>query len=124
MIFIKKLLNSYVIERDNCVKARAEVAGYQITLESMEAKILAHETNKVAWAEKYAQQDYQLKLSEWKLNCKIAEIEKLTKERDDLLAKFAAWGEAGLSHVTYVEKQRRAYIRTGLGFGMIFDNIE
>ena len=108
--FYQKLLSNYVYERDNCVKARSEVAGYQITLESMEAKILTHENNEMAWAEKYEQQDYQLKLSEWKLNCKIAEIEKLTKERDELLAKFDAWNESGLSHVSYVDKQKRAYI--------------
>ncbi|WP_254485959.1 hypothetical protein, partial [Salmonella enterica] len=112
------------IERDNCIRARSEVAGYQITLESVEAKIITHENNEMAWAEKYEQQDYQLKLSEWKLNCKIAEIEKLTKERDDRIAKFDAWKESGLSHVEYVEKQRRAYIRTGLGFGMDFSKVD
>ena len=30
---------------------------YQLTLESMEAKIITHENNEVAWAEKYEQQD-------------------------------------------------------------------
>ena len=103
----QKLLTEYVTERDNFRKARAEVAGYQLTLESMEAKIITHENNEVAWAEKYEQQNYQLKLSEWKLGCKVSELEKITKQRDDLLEKLDSWNKFGLSHVSWVEKQRR-----------------
>ena len=114
--FYQKLLKEYETERDNCRKARSEVACYQLTLDSMEAKILTHEHNEVAWAEKYEQQDYQLKLSEWKLGCKVSEIEKLTKERDDLLVKLASWKEAGLSHASFIKKQRRSHVKTGLGY--------
>ena len=83
----QKMLKEYETERDNYRMARSEIAGYQLTLESMEAKIITHENNEVAWAEKYEQQDYQLKLSEWKLGCKVSELEKVTKERDKLLKK-------------------------------------
>jgi hypothetical protein len=44
----QKLLSEYVAERNKFQKARSEVAGYQITLESLEAKILTHEDNEVA----------------------------------------------------------------------------
>ena len=70
------MLKEYETERDNYRRARSEIAGYQLTLESMEAKIITHENNEVAWAEKYEQQDYQSKLSEWKLGCKVSELEK------------------------------------------------
>lgn len=82
----------------------------------MEAKIITHENNEVAWAEKYEQQDYQLKLSEWKLGCKVSELEKVTKERDKLLEKLVVWKESGLLHVSFVEKQRTTNIKTGLGY--------
>ena len=112
----QKLLKEYETERDNYRRARSEIAGYQLTLESMEANIFTHENNEVAWAEKYEQQDYQLKLSEWKLGCKVSELEKITKERDKLLAKLVVWKESDLSHVSFVEKQRTSNIKTGLGY--------
>lgn len=95
----QKLLSEYVAERDKFQRARSEIAGYQLTLESMEAKIITHENNEVAWAETYKQQEYQVKLSEWKLGCKVSELEKVTAERDKLLEKLAVWNESGLSHV-------------------------
>lgn len=67
-------------------------------------------------AEKYEQQDYQLKLSEWKLGCKVSELEKVTKERDKYLEKLAVWNESGLSHVSFVEKMKTTNIKTGLGY--------
>jgi hypothetical protein len=70
----QKLLNEYVDERNKFQKARSEIAGYQLTLESIEAKILTHENNEVTWAERYKQQEYQVKLSELKLGCKVSEL--------------------------------------------------
>ena len=61
----KKLLADYETERDDSRMARAEVAGYKITLESVEAKILIYEQNKEAWTDKYNQMEYKFKLSEW-----------------------------------------------------------
>jgi hypothetical protein len=52
----------------------------------MEAKIITHENNEVAWAEKYKQQEYQVKLSEWKKGCKVSELEKVTN--DPLVQKW------------------------------------
>jgi hypothetical protein len=112
----QKMLKEYETERDNYRRARSKIAGYQLTLESMEAKIITHENNEVAWAKKYEQQNYQLKLSEWKLGCKVSELEKVTKERDKLLEKLAVWKESGLSHVSFVEKKRTTNIKTGLGY--------
>ena len=87
----RKMLKEYETERDNYRRARSEIADYQLTLESMEAKIITHENNEVAWDEKYEQHDYQLKLSEWKLGCKVSELEKVTKERDKYLEKLSVW---------------------------------
>lgn len=112
----QKLLSEYVAERNKFQKARSEIAGYQLTLESMEAKILTHENNEVAWAERYKQQEYQVKLSDWKLRCKVSELEKITNERDKLLEKLAVWNASGLSHVQFIEKQRTSNLKTGLGY--------
>lgn len=55
-------------------------------------------------------------MSEWKLGCKVSELENITKERDKLLAKLASWKESGLSHVSFVEKQRTTNIKNSLGY--------
>lgn len=119
----QKMLKEYETERDNYRRARSEIAGYQLTLESMEAKIITHENNEVAWAKKYKQQDYQLKLNQWKLGCKVSKLEKVTKERDKLLEKLSVWKESGLSHVSFVEKQITTNIKIGLGYDSISEEI-
>ena len=114
----QKLLSDYETDRNNLGTVRSENLGYQITLESLEAKILTHERNEVAWAEKYEQQDYQLKLKVWELGCKVSEIEKLTSERDKLLQKIDSINRVGLSHVAFVEKKKVISDKTGLGYGI------
>ncbi|GJS78941.1 putative ribonuclease H-like domain-containing protein [Tanacetum coccineum] len=46
----KKLLESYQTERDNFQRARTEILGYQMSLESLEVMLKTHEKNEYAWA--------------------------------------------------------------------------
>ncbi|GJR52435.1 ribonuclease H-like domain-containing protein [Tanacetum coccineum] len=48
----KKLLESYQTERDNFQKARSEILGYQMSLESLEVILKTHEKNEYAWGDK------------------------------------------------------------------------
>ncbi|GJS77251.1 hypothetical protein Tco_0727132 [Tanacetum coccineum] len=59
----KTLQKNYDSEREKHNKARLEVQGYEIALESLESRILGHEKNELAWGEKYEFQNYELKLS-------------------------------------------------------------
>ncbi|GJT75996.1 putative ribonuclease H-like domain-containing protein [Tanacetum coccineum] len=45
----KKLLESYQTERDNFQRARTEILGYQMSLESLEVMLKTHEKNEYAW---------------------------------------------------------------------------
>ncbi|GJU19504.1 putative ribonuclease H-like domain-containing protein [Tanacetum coccineum] len=49
----KKLLESYQTERDNFQRARTEILGYQMSLESLEVMLKTHEKNEYAWALEY-----------------------------------------------------------------------
>ncbi|GJS50600.1 hypothetical protein Tco_0623962, partial [Tanacetum coccineum] len=44
-------------------KAKLEIRGYEIALESLESRILGHEKNELAWGEKYEFQNCDLKWS-------------------------------------------------------------
>ncbi|GJT87381.1 putative ribonuclease H-like domain-containing protein [Tanacetum coccineum] len=63
----KQLLANYQTERDNFQKARSEILGYQMSLESLEVILKTHEKNEYAWGDKYEQMEYDLKLRDLKL---------------------------------------------------------
>ncbi|GJV81004.1 ribonuclease H-like domain-containing protein [Tanacetum coccineum] len=62
-------LMNYDTEREKHNKAKLEISGYEIALESLESTILGHEKNELAW-------------------------EKVVKERDELKDKIAKWEES------------------------------
>ncbi|GJV46709.1 putative ribonuclease H-like domain-containing protein [Tanacetum coccineum] len=57
----KLLLENYQKERDNFQRARTEILGYQMSLESLEVMLKTHEKNEYAWGDKYEQMEYDLK---------------------------------------------------------------
>ncbi|GJR13137.1 putative ribonuclease H-like domain-containing protein [Tanacetum coccineum] len=79
-------------------KAKLEIQGYELALESLESRILGHERNELAWGEKYEFQNYELKCREIKIDSLTLELEKVSKERDDLKKKTEAW-EASSKHL-------------------------
>ncbi|GJU36603.1 hypothetical protein Tco_1184957 [Tanacetum coccineum] len=48
----KLLLENYQKERDNFQRARTEILGYQMSLESLEVMLKTHEKNEYAWGDK------------------------------------------------------------------------
>ncbi|GJY71198.1 ribonuclease H-like domain-containing protein [Tanacetum coccineum] len=64
----KTLQKNYDTEREKYNKAKLEIRGYEIALESLESRILGHEKNELAWGEKYEFQNYELKCREIKIN--------------------------------------------------------
>ncbi|GKB47732.1 putative ribonuclease H-like domain-containing protein [Tanacetum coccineum] len=51
----KTLQKNYDSEREKHSRARLEIQGYELALESLESRILVHEKNELAWGEKYDQ---------------------------------------------------------------------
>ncbi|GKC87039.1 ribonuclease H-like domain-containing protein [Tanacetum coccineum] len=74
----KTLQKSYDTEREKHNKAKLEIRGYEIALESLEARILGHEKNELAWGERYEFQNYDLKCREIKINNLNLELEKMS----------------------------------------------
>ncbi|GJV19475.1 putative ribonuclease H-like domain-containing protein [Tanacetum coccineum] len=90
----KCLQKNYDTEREKHNKAKLEIRGYEIALESLESRIIGHEKNELAWGEKYEFQNYELKCKEIKINNLNLELEKAVKERDELKDKIAKWEES------------------------------
>ncbi|GJX04181.1 ribonuclease H-like domain-containing protein [Tanacetum coccineum] len=57
----KTLQKNFDSEREKHSRARLEIQGYELALESLESRILGHEKNELAWGEKYEFQNYELK---------------------------------------------------------------
>ncbi|GJY10870.1 hypothetical protein Tco_0379055 [Tanacetum coccineum] len=90
----KTLQKNFDSEREKHSKARLEIQGYELALESLESIILGHEKNELAWGEKYVFQNYELKCREIKINNLNIELEKVVKERDELKLKIEKWEES------------------------------
>ncbi|GJU74017.1 hypothetical protein Tco_1265422 [Tanacetum coccineum] len=113
----KTLQKNYDTEREKHNKAKLEIRGYEIALESLESRILGHEKNELAWGEKYEFQNYELKCREIKINNLNLELEKVVKERDELKDKIAKWEESSKNLDELLNSQMSARDKTGLGYG-------
>ncbi|GJY41806.1 ribonuclease H-like domain-containing protein [Tanacetum coccineum] len=114
----KKLLESYQTERDNFQKARSEILGYQMSLESLEVILKTHEKNEYAWGDKYEQMEYDLKIRDLKLEEKQKELDQALKERDDFKEKLEKWSNADVLQNEVLNKQRYLPDKSCIGFGV------
>ncbi|GKB39661.1 putative ribonuclease H-like domain-containing protein [Tanacetum coccineum] len=113
----KTLQKNYDTEREKHNKAKLEIRGYEIALESLESRILGHEKNELAWGKKYEFQNYELTCREIKINNLHLELEKVVKERDELKAKIAKWKESTKNLDEILNSQMSVRDKTGLGYG-------
>ncbi|GJW25406.1 putative ribonuclease H-like domain-containing protein [Tanacetum coccineum] len=114
----KKLLENYQTERDNFQKARSEILGYQMSLESLEVILKTHEKNEYAWGDKYEQMEYDLKMRDLKLEEKQKELDQVLKERDDFKVKLEKWTNASVLQNEVLNKQRYLSDKSCIGFGV------
>ncbi|GJW50688.1 putative ribonuclease H-like domain-containing protein [Tanacetum coccineum] len=114
----KQLLANYQTERDNFQKARSEILGYQMSLESLEVILKTHEKNEYAWGDKYEQMEYDLKLRDFKLEEKQKELDQVLKERDDFKVKLEKWTNASVLQNEVLNKQRYLSDKSCIGFGI------
>ncbi|GKE44485.1 putative ribonuclease H-like domain-containing protein [Tanacetum coccineum] len=119
----KCLQKNYDTEREKHNKAKLEIRGYEIALESLEARILGHEKNELAWGEKYEFQNYDLKCREIKIKNLNTELEKVVKERDELKLKIEKWEGSSKNLTKILNSQMSAHDKNGLGFGTQIDEL-
>ncbi|GKD30804.1 hypothetical protein Tco_1241582 [Tanacetum coccineum] len=113
----KTLQKNFDSKREKQRRARLEIQGYELALESLESRILGHEKNELASGEKYEFQNYELKCRELKINNLNMELEKVVKEKDELNIKIAKWEESSKNLNELLNSQMSARDKTGLGYG-------
>ncbi|GKC07373.1 hypothetical protein Tco_0998983 [Tanacetum coccineum] len=119
--YFKTLQKNFDSEREKHSRARLEIQGYELDLESLESRILEHEKNKLAWGEKYEFQNYELKFREIKINNLKMELEKVVKERDELKVKIEKWEESLKGLNKLLNSQMSAKDKNDLGYGTQLD---
>ncbi|GJU43500.1 putative ribonuclease H-like domain-containing protein [Tanacetum coccineum] len=119
----KCLQKNYDTEREKHNKAKLEIRGYEIALESLEARILGHEKNELAWGERNEFQNYDLKCREIKINNLNLELEKVVKERDELKLKIEKWEGSSKNLTKILNSQMSTHDKNGLGFGTQMDDL-
>ncbi|GJW94222.1 putative ribonuclease H-like domain-containing protein [Tanacetum coccineum] len=119
----KCIQKNYDTEREKHNKAKLEIRGYEIALESLEARILGHEKNELAWGERYEFQNYDLKCREIKINNLNLELEKVVKERDELKLKIEKWEGSSKNLTKIINSQMSTHDKNGLGFGTQMDDL-
>ncbi|GKD25305.1 ribonuclease H-like domain-containing protein [Tanacetum coccineum] len=119
----KCLQKNYDTEREKHNKAKLEIRGYEIALESLESRILGHEKNELAWGERYEFQNYDLKCREIKINNLNLELEKVVKERDELKLKIEKWEGSSKNLTKILNSQMSTHDKNGLGFGTQIDDL-
>ncbi|GKA62030.1 hypothetical protein Tco_0761549 [Tanacetum coccineum] len=119
----KCLQKNYDTEREKHNKAKLEIRGYEIALESLEARILGHEKNELAWGERYEFQNYDLKCREIKINNLNLELENVVKERDELKLKIEKWEGSSKNLTKILNSQMSTHDKNGLGFGTQMDDL-
>ncbi|GJW72595.1 hypothetical protein Tco_0129512 [Tanacetum coccineum] len=119
----KTLQKNYDSEREKHSRARLEIQGYELALESLESRILGHEKNELAWGEKYKFQNYELKCREVKIDNLKMELEKVVKERDELKVKIEKWEESSKGLNKLLNSQMSAKDKNGLGYGTQLDEM-
>ncbi|GKB18040.1 hypothetical protein Tco_0851963, partial [Tanacetum coccineum] len=116
-------LENYDTEREKHNKEKLEIRGYEIALESLEARILGHEKNELAWGERYEFQNYDLKCREIKINNLNLELEKVVKERDELKLKIEKWEGSSKNLTKILNSQMSTHDKNRLGFGTQMDDL-
>ncbi|GKD86319.1 hypothetical protein Tco_1357473 [Tanacetum coccineum] len=119
----KTLQKNFDSEREKHNRAKLEIRGYEIALESLESRILGHEKNELAWGEKYEFQNYELKCREIKINNLNLELEKVVKERDELKLKIEKWEGSSKNLTKILNSQMSTHDKNGLGFGTQMDDL-
>ncbi|GJR70068.1 putative ribonuclease H-like domain-containing protein [Tanacetum coccineum] len=119
----KTLQKNFNSEREKHNRAKLEIQGYELAVESLEYRILRHEKNEMAWVEKYEFQNYDLKCREIKINNLKTELEKVVKERDELKVKIEKWEESSKSLNKLLNSQMNANDKNSLGYGTQMDEM-
>ncbi|GKE02756.1 ribonuclease H-like domain-containing protein, partial [Tanacetum coccineum] len=90
----ESLQKQYDQQREALNKSSLEIIGYQMRLESLEARIVVHEKNKAVYEEKIAFLKYDVQVKDISIKDLKNQLEEALKEKDDLKLKLKNFEES------------------------------
>ncbi|GJY96602.1 putative ribonuclease H-like domain-containing protein [Tanacetum coccineum] len=103
-------------EREALNKSNLEIIGYQMGLESLEARIVVHEKNEAVYEEDIAFLKYDVQVKDISIKDLKNQLEEALKEKDDLKLKLEKFEESSKNLTKLINSQISAKDKAGLGY--------
>ncbi|GJX36535.1 ribonuclease H-like domain-containing protein [Tanacetum coccineum] len=110
------LQKQYDQQRDALNKSNLEIIGYQMGLESLEARIVVHEKNEAVYEEDIAFLKYDVQVKYISIKDLKNQLEEALKEKDDLKLKLEKFEESSKNLTKLINSQISAKDKAGLGY--------
>ncbi|GKB16459.1 hypothetical protein Tco_0850382 [Tanacetum coccineum] len=110
------LQKQYDQHRDSLKKFNLEIIGYQLGLESLEARIVVHQKNEAVYEEDIAFLKYDVKVSDNSIIELKNQLAEALKEKDDLKLKLEKFETSSMKLTKLINSQIRINNKSGVGF--------
>ncbi|GJS18049.1 putative ribonuclease H-like domain-containing protein [Tanacetum coccineum] len=110
------LQKQYDQQREALNKSNLEIIGYQMGLESLEARIVVHEKNEAVYEEDIAFLKYDVQVKDISIKELKNQLEEALKEKDDLKLKLEKFDESSKNLTKLINSQISAKDKASLGY--------
>nr|GFB21260.1 ribonuclease H-like domain-containing protein [Tanacetum cinerariifolium] len=113
---VETFANALVVQDGIEKAANLEIIGYQLGLESLEARIVVHEKNEDAYEEHIAFLKYDVQVRDISIKDIKNQLEEALKEKDDLKFKLEKFETSSKTLTNILNSQISTKNKTGLGY--------
>nr|GEW86590.1 ribonuclease H-like domain-containing protein [Tanacetum cinerariifolium] len=106
----------YDQQRETLNKSNLEIIGYQIRLDSIEARIVVHEKNEAVYEEDITFLKYNVQVKDISIKDLKNQLENALKDKDDLKHKLEKFETSFKNLTKLIDSQISATNKTGLGY--------
>ncbi|GJW53317.1 ribonuclease H-like domain-containing protein [Tanacetum coccineum] len=110
------LQKQYDQQRDALKKSNLEIIGYQLGLESLEARIVIHQKNEAVYEEDIAFLKYDVKVRDNSITELKNQLAEALREKDDLKLKLEKFETSSMKLTKLINSQISVNNKSGVGF--------
>ncbi|GJV99709.1 ribonuclease H-like domain-containing protein [Tanacetum coccineum] len=110
------LQKQYDQQRDALKKSNLEIIGYQLGLESLEARIVVHQKNEAVYEEDIAFLKYDVKVRDNSITELKNQLAEALREKDDLKLKLEKFETSSMKLTKLINSQISVNNKSGVGF--------
>ncbi|GJS44324.1 putative ribonuclease H-like domain-containing protein [Tanacetum coccineum] len=112
----QSLQKQYDQQRDALKKSNLEIIGYQLGLESLEARIVVHQKNEAVYEEDIAFLKYDVKVRDNSITKLKNQLAEALREKDDLKLKLEKFETSSMKLTKLINSQISVNNKSGVGF--------